>query len=119
MSLKDLHQAGVLLPRDEWGVHDLHTSVNKPMLVAALLVGLASVVLMYVGAGGTLTFVAVGLFIGFMAWITHVSVKAVNVQAAQFAEERQHFREEHPIEQPVTEADVAEPSEDASSRAEA
>jgi len=33
------------------------------------------------------------------------------VQAAQFAEERQHFREEHPIEQPVTEADVVEPDD--------
>jgi len=111
VSLKDLHQAGVLLPRDEWGVHDLHTSVNKPMLVAAMLVGLASVVLMYVGGGDTLTFVAGGLFIGFMAWITHISIKAVNVQAAQFAEEREHFREEHPVEQPVTEADVEEPAE--------
>ena len=111
MSLKDLHQAGVLLPRDEWGVHDLHTSVNKPMLVAALLVGLASVVLMYLGGGSTLTFIAGGAFIGFMAWITHISIKAVNVQAAQFAEERQHFREEHPIEQPVTEADVVEPDD--------
>ena len=113
MSLKDLHQAGVLLPRDEWGVHDLHTSVNKPRLAAALLVGLASVVAMYVGAGGTLTFIAGGLFIAFMAWITHISVKAVNVQAAQFAEERAQFREEHPVEQPVTEADVEEPGEGA------
>ncbi len=108
MSLKDLHQAGVLLPRDEWGVHDLHTSVNKPMLLAAMALGLTSVVLMYVGGGGTLTFIAGGLFIGFMAWITHISIKAVNVQAAQFAEEREHFREEHSIAQPVTEADVVE-----------
>ena len=29
-----------MLPKEEWGVHDLHTSVNKPLLVAALAVGL-------------------------------------------------------------------------------
>lgn len=96
MSLKDLQQAGVLLPQEEWGVHDLHTSVNKPMLVAALTVGLASVVVMYLGAGSTLTFIGGAIFIGFMAWITHISIKAVNVQAAQFAEEHEHFLEEHP-----------------------
>lgn len=96
MSLKDLQQTGVLLPQEEWGVHDLHTSVNKPMLVAALTVGLASVVAMYVGQGGTLTFVGGAVFIGFMAWITHISVKAVNVQAAQFAQEHEQFLDEHP-----------------------
>ena len=95
MSLKHLQKAGMLLPEEEWGRHDLHTSVNKPMLVAALAVGLGSVIAMCVGAGGALTFLAGGVFILFMIWITHISIKAVNVQAAQFAEERQHFREEH------------------------
>jgi hypothetical protein len=96
MSLKDLQEAGVLLPKEEWGVHDLHTSVNKPLLVAALAVGLGAVVMMYLGAGGTLTFVGTAVFVGFMVWITHISIKAVDVQAAQFAEEHEHFLDEHP-----------------------
>lgn len=96
MSLKDLQEAGVLLPPEEWGAHDLHTSVNKPQLVAALLLGLASVVMMYVGGGRTLTFIGGVVFIAFMAWITHISLKAVDVQAAQFAEEHARFLEEHP-----------------------
>lgn len=107
MSLKDRQQAGVLLPQEEWGVHDLHTSVNKPMLVAALTVGLASVVAMYLGAGSTLTFVGGAVFIGFMAWIPHISIKAVNVQAAQFAQEHEQFLDEHP------EAEDALPGESA------
>ncbi|MEA3400718.1 MAG: hypothetical protein U9R79_05665 [Armatimonadota bacterium] len=99
MSLKDLREAGVLLPQDEWGVHDLHTSVNKPMLIAALLFGLAAVVIMYVGGGRMLTFVGGLMFVVFMAWITHISVKAVNVQAAQFEEEREaaHLHEGEPL----------------------
>ncbi len=88
VSLRDLQQAGVLLPRDEWGVHDLHTSVNKPMLIAAFVLGIVAVAMMYLGGGNTITFIGGGLFIGFMAWITHISVRAVDVQAAQFAEEQ-------------------------------
>ncbi len=100
MSLKDLQEAGVLLPKEEWGVHDLHTSVNKPMLVAAFLLGMASVVMMYLGDGTTITFIGGALFLGFMAWITHISIKAVNVQAAQFAEEHEHFLKEQEDETP-------------------
>lgn len=100
MSLKDLQKAGVLLPKEEWGVHDLHTSVNKPMLVAAFLLGVASVVMMYLGGGTIITFVGGVLFLGFMAWITYISIKAVNVQAAQFAEEHERFLREQEDETP-------------------
>jgi len=89
VSLKDLRDAGVLLPREEWGVHDLHTSVNKPMLVAALLLGLLSVALMYLGGGRWLTFLGAATFIAFMGWITWISVRAVDVHVAHFDEERE------------------------------
>lgn len=89
MSLKDLQDHGILLPQEEWGLHDLHTSVNKPRLVAAFIFGIVAVSLMYFGAGQTLTFIGMVMFIGFLGWITHISVKAVEVQAAQFAEERE------------------------------
>ncbi|MFW5868486.1 MAG: hypothetical protein ACOCX2_11755 [Armatimonadota bacterium] len=89
MSLKDLQEHGILLPEEEWGVHDLHTSVNKPLLIVALLFGVAAVVMMYFGGGQTPTFVGMVMFIAFMGWITQISLKAIDVQAAQFAEERQ------------------------------
>jgi len=102
VSLKDLQRTGVLLPKEEWGAHDLHSSVNKPMLVASLLLGLASVAMMYLGGGAALTFVGGGLFIIFMGWITHISVKAVGVQAAHFAQERQALYAEGPAAEPET-----------------
>ncbi len=94
MSLKDLQDHGILLPQEEWGVHDLHTSVNKPLLILALLFGLSAVVMMYVGGGRPLTFVGMVMFIVFMGWITQISLKAINVQAAQFAEERQAMQDD-------------------------
>jgi len=84
----------MLLPREEWGKHDLHTTVNRAALLASLLLGLASVVLMYAGAGGFLTLAGVALFLIFMGWITHISIRAVERQAAQFAEERRDLRED-------------------------
>ncbi len=98
MSLKDLDEHGILLPKEEWGVHDLHTSVNKPELVASMLFGLISVGIMYFGAGETLTFVGMVMFIGFMGWISHIAVKAIEIQAAQFEEER---REAHLEDEPL------------------
>ena len=89
MSLKDLHDHGILLPEEEWGVHDLHTSVNKPLLLVSLLFGLASVLTMYLGGGEGISFVGMVMFIVFMGWITQISLKAIEVQAAQFAEERE------------------------------
>lgn len=96
MSLKDLHDHGILLPEEEWGVHDLHTSVNKTELIVSLLFGLAAVTIMYFGGGETPTFVGMMMFILFMGWISRLSLKAIEVQAAQFAEEHEQFLEEHP-----------------------
>lgn len=105
MSLKDLRDFGILLPEDEWGVHDLHTSVNKAELVASMVFGLASVALMFIGGGRTLTFVGGLMFFVFMGWITHISLKAIEVQAAQFQEEREaahlHQGEALPGEEPA------------------
>ncbi|MGM0491592.1 MAG: hypothetical protein ACQER1_01500 [Armatimonadota bacterium] len=96
MSLKDLEEHGILLPKEEWGVHDLHTSVNEAELVACLLFGGVTLTLMYIGDGEALTFVGTVLFIIFLGWITHVSVKGIEMQAAQFAAEHEEFLEEHP-----------------------
>ena len=88
MSLKHLREAGVLLPREEWGAHELRTTVDKVSLVACYALGIAAVVLMWAGDGHGLTLVGAALFLGFMAWITYISLRAVDVQAAHFREER-------------------------------
>ena len=93
MSIRELTEAGMLLPKDEWGRHDMHTTVNKVAMVGSLLLGLASVVTMYLGGGGMVTIVGAVGFIGFMAWITWISVKAVDAQADQFAEEQEQIAE--------------------------
>lgn len=96
MSLKDLQDHGILLPKEEWGVHDLHTSVNETELILCVLFGFVTLAMMYLGGGEALTFVGTVLFIGFLGWITHVSIKGIEMQAAQFAEEHEQFLEEHP-----------------------
>ena len=52
MSLKQLRDLGVLLPHEEWGAHDLRTTVNKRALGATTALGVAGLALMYVGNGG-------------------------------------------------------------------
>lgn len=94
MSLKDLKELGVLLAEEEWGAHDLHTTVNKPALLMTIGLGAAAVVGMYLGGGRTLTFVAAGMFLAFMVLITHISLAAIDAQADRFAQEREQLHEE-------------------------
>jgi hypothetical protein len=87
VSLRDLNDSGMLLPKEEWGSHGTHTTANPAAMVAALLLGALSIALIYFGAGGTVTLIGICLFLGFMGWITWISIKAVERQAARFAEE--------------------------------
>ncbi len=89
MALKDLRELGVLLPDDEWGTHDLHGPINRPAVVLAGLLAAVAIALICAGNGGTLTLVGAGLFLVFMAWATHISIKAIDRQADQFERERE------------------------------
>ncbi len=84
MSLRELNESGMLLPKDEWGAHDLHSTVSRFGLVGALILGLVSIALMYLGAGGTMTMIAIVLFLVFMIWITRISVTAVDSLSERF-----------------------------------
>ena len=84
MSLKDLKEAGVLLPREEWGTRELRSAVNKPALILAGLLGIVAIILMYHGGGGAVTFVGTGLFLAFMGWISYICISAIDRQAAEF-----------------------------------
>jgi hypothetical protein len=98
MSLKDLEELGVLLPKDQWGAYALHSTVSRPALVSAGLLGAMAIVVMYAGNGGTFTFVGAGLFLAFMAWITHISIRAIDRQAGQFQQEHESSGGEPPAE---------------------
>ena len=84
MSLRELNDSGMLLPKEEWGAHDLHSTVSRLGLVAALILGLVSIALMYLGAGGKVTMIGIVLFLVFMVWITQISVTAVDQLGERF-----------------------------------
>jgi hypothetical protein len=77
MPLEELEKAGILLPREEWGKHDLETRVRKaPLLVTGALVPI-SAVLMYAGDGKLLTWIGLALFFGFLGSFTFLSLKGI------------------------------------------
>jgi hypothetical protein len=77
MGLEDLNKAGVLLPKEEWGEHDIMTGVRKlPLLAVALLVPL-SAALMYFGDGHALTWIGLVLFLVFLAGFTFLSLRGI------------------------------------------
>ena len=80
MSIRDLKEMGILLPEEKWGQFDLTTSLNKPRLFTALVLGLVSAIAIYVGKGEALTWVGVGLYFVFVFWLTRIFLKGVAVQ---------------------------------------
>lgn len=80
MSIKDLKEMGILLSEDKWGKFDLHTSVNKPQLVASGLLAAVASVMAYLGNGTTVTWIGVILLFVFLAWFTRISLKAIDKQ---------------------------------------
>jgi hypothetical protein len=77
MSLDDLERAGILLPREEWGTHDIHTNVAKiPLLVLGAFAPVCAV-LMYVGNGAWLTWAGLGVFFVLMAAFTWLSLRGI------------------------------------------
>lgn len=107
LSLKHLEQLGVLLPREEWGRYDLASTVNSRWLAVVAILGVAALVLMYIGNGKTLTFVGIGLFLLFMGLITRVSLQAIEAQSARFQRQREEGSGD--VEEPLV-GDTATPS---------
>ena len=77
MSLEDLQKAGILLPEEEWGEHSLETTANKPAMIAVGVVAVVAAVLMYLGGGRSLTWIAVVGFLADLAAFTWLSWRAV------------------------------------------
>jgi len=80
MSLEDLEDAGILLPRDEWGKHEIKTRQNKPLVLLLAAAAVVSVVLMYFGDGRRWTWIGLGLFLLALGAFTSTSLHTVNQQ---------------------------------------
>ncbi len=80
MSMDDLRQHGVLLPEEEWGQHRLTTTVSEGQLGAAFALAVAALVTIYLGAGGTWTWVGLGAFLVALYWIVATCDRAVRRQ---------------------------------------
>lgn len=66
MAYKDLEEHNIFLPEEHWDELDLSSSVNQPLLILTIAVGVASCVLMVIGAGNLLTWIGAGLFLVFL-----------------------------------------------------
>jgi Flp pilus assembly protein TadB len=88
MTIEDLREQDVLLPEEEWGRHRLETTVPEWPLAAAFLVAAASLVVAYLGDGGTTTWIGVGVFLVTLYLITWLVDRAVLRQRERFRRER-------------------------------
>ncbi|MDA2937921.1 hypothetical protein MYX75_06640 [Acidobacteria bacterium AH-259-A15] len=83
MSLEDLEQAGLLLPREEWGKHELTTTAKKPILLILGAVALLAVGWIYWGDGRFLTWIGAGLFLIVLFGFILLSIQAINRQCEE------------------------------------
>jgi hypothetical protein len=87
MSLESLEQDGILLPREEWGTADLHTTVNKPRLIALGVAAAVSCALMLWGDGNAWTWAGLVLFLADLFAFTWFSVLAIQKQSQRRGEQ--------------------------------
>lgn len=88
MTIEDLREHGVLLPEDEWGAHRLESTTRDGALLALFAVAAASLVLAYLGDGGTWTWVGTVAFLVCLLAITWMCDRAVRRQRERVRRER-------------------------------
>ena len=76
---QELEKEGMLTPRGEQATKNLHTHVNKTSLLVCAFLAVISVVSMYLGNGGLITWIGTGLFLFTLVWFTRISVKGADV----------------------------------------
>jgi hypothetical protein len=80
MTLEDLEQAGVTLPRDQWGKREVRSAVHRPLFLVDVALAVVSAVLMYFGAGRFLTWLGAVLFLVALFGATALALHATSVQ---------------------------------------
>lgn len=80
MSFEELKEHDIFLPEKNWGELDLSSSVNQPLLLSTLILGVVSCAMMVIGAGSTLTWIGTGLFFVFLIGFTLVSNAGIDHQ---------------------------------------
>lgn len=80
MSYNDLKEHNIFLPEEHWNELDLSSSVNQPLLLLTMIIGITACVLMVIGAGQSLTWIGAGLFVGFLYAFTWVSNAGIDKQ---------------------------------------
>lgn len=80
MSFEELKEHDIFLPEENWGELDLSSSVNQPLLLSTLILGVISCGMMVLGHGNTLTWLGAGLFLVFLIGFTLVSNAGIDHQ---------------------------------------
>lgn len=88
MTIEDLREHGVLLPEEEWGTHRLESTTRQVPLLAAFALAAASLVVLYLGDGGTWTWGGTATFLVCLAAITWMCDRAVRRQRRRVGRER-------------------------------
>ena len=81
MSYDDLKEHNIFLPEEHWEELDLSSSVNQPLLLLTIIIGITACVLMVMGAGHSLTWIGAGLFVGFLyafTWVSNTGIEKQN-----------------------------------------
>lgn len=92
MSIDDLRDQGVLLPEEEWGEHRLETTVPLLPLAVGYVAAVASLVVIYVGGGGLVTWIGAGAFLVALYAVTWMCDRAVLRQRRRVRRERRERR---------------------------
>lgn len=89
MSIEDLEKHGILLPKEEWGTHNLSTTTAEIPLLIAFLVGVVGTVLTFWGGGDTWTWVGICTFFAAFVVIIVLCDRAILRQNERVEKERE------------------------------
>lgn len=81
MSYEDLEEHNIFLPEEHWDELDLSSSVNQPLLLLTIIIGLVSCALMVIGGGTMLTWIGAALFFVFLysfTWVSNAGIENQN-----------------------------------------
>lgn len=97
MSIEDLEQHGVLLPKEEEGIHSKETTVPELPLMLAFLISVAGCIMTYLGNGNIWSWIGIGSFLISFFLLILICDRAVYRQRRRTLEERRRHRksEEH------------------------